>query len=133
MRDVALKSAEPLTCVAGLAPFVSVDAPSSAPPSNAAIDTSPHLHTLSDPAYTAAVSTALECVDGAFQSAAAHRDSLSNLRSMLQRLHQIQKEQIEQEYAQGKIDVDGLKTLLQELSSFRYEIQNIMVRQLIQR
>lgn len=127
MRDVALKSTEPLTCVDGLARFVAIDAPSSAPSSNAAVDTSPHLHTLSDPAYTAAANTALECVCAAIQSACSHRDSLSNLRSMLQRLRQIRKEEIEESYAEGKIDVDGLKSLLQELSSFRYEIQNIMV------
>jgi hypothetical protein len=128
MRDVALRSAAPLTCSRDLARFVSVDAPGSAPASNAAVETSPHLLTLSDPAFITAVNTALEQMGSAIQSACAHRDSLSSLRTMLQRLTQLHKEDIAQHYEQGDIGVDHLKSVLQELSSFRFQISNILVR-----
>jgi hypothetical protein len=128
MRDVALKSA-PVTSAAGLARYVSIDAPSSAAAFTVTEDASPHLHTLSDPAFRAPVNTALEQMCAAIRSVSAHRDSLQSLQSMLQRLSQMHKEGIEQRCAEGGTGVEGLKSLLQELASCRYEISNILVRQ----
>jgi hypothetical protein len=128
IQDVALKSA-PVTSAPGLAQFVSIDAPSSAPASNVTEETSPHMHALSDPAFRVFVNTALEQMCVAIQSASAHRDSLQSLRSMLQWLRQLRKENIQKSCAEGSTGVDGLKSLLQKLASCRYELSNIMVRQ----
>lgn len=132
MHDVVLHSAEPLTCSKPLARFVSIDASSTAAASNEAVETSPHLHTLSDPDFSGSMGSALEHIHSAIQSASAHCASLSTLRSMLQGLSQLHKAGIEQRYTenlQNGTAVDELRSLLRELSSNRGEVKNVQVCQ----
>eukprot|EP00892_Ulva_mutabilis_P004502 jgi/Ulvmu1/2423/UM134_0004.1 len=125
VHAAAASSAMPPTCQEALVQFVNVDAPSTAPLSNAVVETSPLLFTLDAPVLRAAAAAAGRRVAAALHAAEEHARACQPLCAVLCRARAICGQQLERAYERGEVDVSGLRSVCQEIDTFQQTVDGI--------
>ena len=128
MHAAAASSATPPTCHPELVRHVNVDAPSTAPLSNAVVETSPLLSTLEAPPLRAAAAAASRHVAAALHTAEEHARGCAPLCAVLRAARAVRSEALEQAYASGSLDIDGLRAVLESIDSYWSTLDSIQVR-----
>lgn len=127
MHAAAASSVMPPTCHKELVRYVNVDAPSTAPLSNAVVETSPLLFSLEAPALRAAASAAGRRVAAALSAAEAHARTCRPLCAVLCGARAIHAAQLEQAYQRGEADVHDLRVVCERIDGFQRTIEGVEV------
>ena len=127
MHAAAASSAMPPTCDPELVRYVNVDVPSTAPLSNAVVETSPLLFTLEASALRAAAAAAGRRVAAALRAASAHACACAPLCGVLCGARAIGGRHLEAAYHRGEVDVDGLRRVFEKIESFQQAVDRVEV------